>query len=255
VVQFRAPYANLHNKSYANVWQSEDSPGDFDHMRISALRFRPFSKGVVFASDQLYWPESESEIKISKYMMTSVMVGVPSFGPDLVKASSAVHTIVRNWLSFYETHKTQVAQGRVVPFGPLNMPNHKIEGQTHTFAYLRNNVDPNLVAERGRIYIMNATDADSIFLRVRGPSGVRAYFAEVFNRSLDRESRGIRVNVDSSGLTTLNLVVPQGGMVLLSPLRRSTTPVSPAPSAEPDEIIEETKPDFDPVWFGMAPLQ
>src|SRR5678809_52885 len=45
IVHFRARYANLNTKPYANIWQSGDSPADFDRMRLNSMRLRPFSKG------------------------------------------------------------------------------------------------------------------------------------------------------------------------------------------------------------------
>ncbi|MBI4473975.1 MAG: hypothetical protein HY646_15005, partial [Acidobacteria bacterium] len=113
VVHFRAPYANLNTKQFANVWQSQDSPGDFDRMRLDALRLRPFSQGVIFASDQLYWPENTSEVDVARFIMTSVMTGVPAFGPNLDALSPAALTMLKNWLRFYRAYKYDLALGRL----------------------------------------------------------------------------------------------------------------------------------------------
>ena len=219
VVHFRARYANLNNKSFSNVWQSEDSPGDFDRMRLNALQLRPFSKGVVFASDQLYWETTESEATVSRFIMTSVMTGVPSFGVNLLDAPQWTMMMLREWLKFYQTHKQELTRGKVVPFGSLNMPNHKIEGQSNTFVYLRNLSGNGLAANTTNIFIMNATDSDRISARLHPPAGITAYSAVIANRYLAPSRRPIRLNVSPNGLVYLNLVVEQGGMVSLTPIQ------------------------------------
>ena len=57
VVQFRANYANLHNKAYANVWQAEDSPGDFVLALVLGNQVpRP---GVLLVGRQIFTPVRE----------------------------------------------------------------------------------------------------------------------------------------------------------------------------------------------------
>ena len=216
VVHFRARYANLNTKSYASIWQSGDSPGDYDAMRLNSIRLRPFSKGVVFAADELYWPEDIGEVETSRFIMTSVMVGVPAFGPNLLYAPPETMAMLKAWISFYRAHKDDLSKGRFSPFGQLKMPNHKIEGQRRTFAYIRNLDFPELVAESRTIFLLNASDSDRFTGRIRGPEGVRTYFVRVFDRFLGAEPNVIRLTPDSKGLLNLNIAVEQGGMVVVA---------------------------------------
>lgn len=235
VVHFRAQYANLNNKSFANVWQSEDSPGDYDLMRVNALRLRPFSKGVVFASDQLYWPDSVDEATTAKFIMTSVMVGVPAFGLNLTYMPQSTYTMLKEWLRFYRMHKEDLAMGQFSPFGQLRVPNHKIEGAKGTFAYIRNLDFSELAAGRKTIYILNATDGNRFTGRVRGPSNVAAYSVQVFDRFLGAEVNPMKATVSRSGALSLNIAVEQGGMIVLTALEDKaaieTIPVQIAPRA------------------------
>jgi hypothetical protein len=220
-VHFRAPYANLHTKPYANIWQSEDSPGDFDRMRLNSLRMRPFSSGVVIASDQLYWPLTADEATVSRFIATSVLTGVPAMGPDLTAAPESTFKMIRAWLSFYRRYQTDLVNGRFSIFGQLNVPNHKIEAPNRTFAYVRNLDFQELPANTKTIFLVNATDGTNVRGRIRGPATVRSYLVQVFNRFLEPEPNRMRVRPNSNGILDLNVAVQQGGFVLLTGVESS----------------------------------
>jgi hypothetical protein len=222
IVHFRARYANLNTKPYANVWQSGDSPGDYDRMRLNSIRLRPFSKGVVFAADQMYWPEGTSEVQVSKFIMTSVMIGVPAFGPTLLYSPPDTLAMLKAWVTFYHNNRMELATGRFSIFGQLAVPNHKIESGDRTFAYIRNLAFGELTTQGKTIFLMNATNADRFVGRVRTPRGVLVYGVKVFNRYLVPEGQEMRVAVDPGGVLNLNLAVQQGGMVMLTPLGLSS---------------------------------
>ena len=218
IVHFRARYANLNTKPFANIWQSGDSPGDFDQMRLNSIRLRPFSKGVVFAADQMFWPEGTSEVQVSKFIMTSVMVGVPAFGPSLVYSPPETLQMLKSWLTFYRDHQLELATGTFSTFGQLAVPNHKIESEERTFAYIRNLAFPELRAQGKTIFLMNATNADRFRGRVRPPQGSVEYSVKVFNRYLVAEAHEMRSRIDSRGRLNLSIAVEQGGMVMLTPV-------------------------------------
>lgn len=217
IVHFRARYTNLNLKPYASVWQSGDSPADFDQMRLNSIRLHPFSKGVVFGSDEMYWPDNTSEEQVAKYIMTSVMVGVPAFGPSLIYSPPDTLAMMKAWISFYRNNKLDIATGRFSPFGQLQVPNHKIEGYNNTYAYLRNLDFSTLVANRSTVYLMNATDADTIQAKVQVPSGSKSYDVTVMDRFLVAQPGTMKLLVDGNDTVTVNVSVEQGGMAVLMP--------------------------------------
>jgi hypothetical protein len=217
VIQFRANYANLHNKSFSNVWQAEDSPGEFDRMRLKTLRMRPFSQGVLFASDQLYWKPGLDDSEVARYVMTAVTVGVPAFGPDLMRMTESQREIVRGWMRFYRWFQTDLNHGRFRPFGRLPVPNHKVESPARTFVYLRNLDFSILQAEASTIYLMNATDSDSIVANIQAPDRNRSYSLQTANRYLRIDSVPMSVVPDSDGILHVDVVVETGGLILLTP--------------------------------------
>ena len=218
VVFNRSTYANLNNKTYANVWQPNDSPGDFDLMRARALQMRPFSRGVVFASDQMYWPDTADEATVAKFVMTSVMVGAPSLGGDIVHASETKRAVVGAWIGFYRKYQTDLNNGQFEPFGSFRVPNHKIESATRTFTYLRN-LDVDVLSAQGtqEIYLLNATDFDNIQLKVQPPLAT-SYSAQILDRFLNVQDVISPIQPGSDGMLDVNLFVEQGGAVLLTPI-------------------------------------
>lgn len=217
-VHFRAPYANLNTKSYASIWQSEDSPGDFDRMRLNTLRMRPFSKGVVVASDQMYWPSTTDEATVSRFIATSVMSGVPAMGPNLAESPDTTARMIRAWLGFYRRYQSDLVDGSFSIFGQLQVPNHKIEGQNRTFAYIRNLDFQELAASGKTIVLVNATDGPNLSGIIRGPASVRSYVVTVFNRFLEAEPNRMRFRTDDKGILNLNVAVQQGGLAVLTGL-------------------------------------
>jgi hypothetical protein len=215
-VQFRANYANLHNKEFANVWQAEDSPGDFDRMRLKTLRMRPFSQGVVFASDQLYWKPDLDDVQVSLFAMTAVMSGVPAFGPDLTRMTESQREIIQSWMRFYRWFQMDLNRGRFHPFGRFPVPNHKIESPSRTFVYLRNLDFDNVEAQAETIYLLNATDSESIRADVRIPESNVVYSLMTTNRFLKVDSVPITI-VPDQGVLHVDVAVEKGGLVMLMP--------------------------------------
>ncbi len=214
VIQFRAKYANLNTKPFANVWQTEDSPGDFEGMRLNSIRLRPFSRGVVFAADQMYWPKTTSEETVAKFIATSVMIGTPAFGPDLLAAPPSTLDMLKSWLAFYRAHRDELANGRFSIFGQLKVPNQIVEAPDATFVYLRN-LDFSELPVGGRtIYLINAMDSDDVAVRVRAGTGV--YVVKVLDRYLAEGSDELRLETSPDGFIDIELPVQQGGMIVLS---------------------------------------
>ncbi len=214
-VQFRANYANLHNKEFTNVWQAEDSPGDFDRMRLKTLRMRPFSHGVVFASDQLYWKPDLDDTKVSQFVMTAVMIGVPAFGSDLAQLTESQREIIRSWMRFYRNFQNDLINGSFHPFGRLPVPNHKIESPDRAFVYLRNLDFSTVEIQAGAIYLLNATDSESISADIRVPACDCTYSVLTTNRFLEAGSAPISIVPNQDGVLHIEAVVERGGMAML----------------------------------------
>jgi hypothetical protein len=157
--------ANLNNKSYGNLWQSIDSPGDFDTMRLCSMMMRPFSRGVVMGTDEMYWPPDTDAATVSKFTATTVLSGVPAIGANFEQAPRSHSNIVRAWLQFYKAHQAYLTEGDFLPFGDFVFPNHRIESSGTAFVYLRKVAGQAEVPLNGQpetIFLVNCTDGEEI---------------------------------------------------------------------------------------------
>src|SRR3989441_879751 len=221
IVEFRAQYANLNNKSFANVWQPFDSPYDFDRMRLDALRLRPFSKGVVFAADELYWPEKINDMGVARFVMTDVMTGVPSIGANLVDSRPLSIEIVKNWMNFYKKYQRDLTTGQFKPFGSFRVPNHSIESDSRIFVYVRSKGNIKFsVDSRKQIFLMNASDVAHINSSITVSDTAR-YEAQAYNHYLQPQGAPAEEASNKQGILDINAVVQRGGILVLTPIDSS----------------------------------
>jgi hypothetical protein len=163
--------------------------------------------------------------QVAKFIMTSVMTGVPAFGPNLLMSTDSELSMLHAWLLFYRNHKYDLVNGRFMPFGAsIQMPNHKIEGLGATYAYIRNLDSTSIPAERDTVYVMNATPSSTFAFKVRLPSDAEQYDATILNRYLEAQPGMMRRAVDSNRVVAFEGSVDEGGIVILSPVQ-SLSPV------------------------------
>lgn len=214
-VEMRFPVANLNNKPYANIWQSIDSPGDFDTMRLCTIRMRPFSRGVVMGTDEMYWPPDTDEVTAGKFAATTVLSGVPAFGANFLDAPRSHSSIVRAWLRFYNHHQEELTSGEFLPFGDFGLPNHKIESAESAFVYLRNleNTSEVPLANYPKaIFLVNCTEQDAVDVLLQGVD-TGDYTLQVLNHFL-RPIVIYQISLDNPA--RIQTSIPQGGMLQLS---------------------------------------
>jgi hypothetical protein len=217
-IELRFPVANLNNKPYANLWQSIDSPEDFDTMRLCTIMMRPFSRGVVMGTDETYWPPETDDVTVSKFVATTVLSGVPAFGANFDAAPRSHSNLVRAWLRFYFDHQEELTGGEFSPFGDFALPNHKIQSSDTAFVYLRNvqnSSEVPLGQYPGTVFLVNCTDRDSLDLMLTGLDAGQ-YILQVLSRFI-RPISIQQVSLDNP--THLQTDVPQGGMVQLTRVR------------------------------------
>ena len=220
-VELRFPVANLNNKPYANIWQSIDSPEDFDAMRLCSMMMRPFSRGVVMGTDEMYWPPDADPATVSKFAATTVLSGVPAFGANLEWAPRFHSNIVRAWLQFYKANQVDLTEGDFLPFGDFAFPNHRIESSDKAFVYLRK-MDPAaeipLAGQPETIYLVNCSDEDrmdALFPKIQSSNYRLAVLDEVL-RTTSQQT----IWLDPS--TTLRMFLPQGHTARLTRLIEDT---------------------------------
>ena len=222
-IELRFPVANLNNKPYANIWQSIDSPGDFDTMRLCSMMMRPFSRGVVMGTDEMYWPPDADPATVSKFIATTVLSGVPAIGANFEVAPRSHSNIVRAWLQFYKGYQTELTEGDFLPFGDFAFPNHRIESPQTAFVYLRK-IEPlaeiPLTGQPGTIYLVNCTNGEEILASFPklDASEYQLLILDEFLRPTSEQT--IRLD----GFTALNTTVPQGHTIKLTRVSEQNRP-------------------------------
>jgi hypothetical protein len=220
VIQFRGPYANLNTKPYASVWQPPDSAERPDQMRLFMLKMRPFSRGVVFASDQLYWSNELGEPQSAKAAMTAALSGVPAYGIDLVSAPAHTLRLLETWIAFYRTHKNDLTRGRFDVFGSFRHPNHVIESSGRSFAFVRQSTNDHFVARnKQQIFIFNATDSSALYVRLHADP-LQQYVVTTLDRYMHQQDETMMAS-DSEGRLIIHTSVDEGALLVVSPKRKT----------------------------------
>jgi hypothetical protein len=168
------------------------------------------------ASDQLYWPSGADDETISRFVMASVMSGVPSVGANILELQPSALEIVRNWMGFYRTFKKELTSGRVRPFGRFQKPNHLVESGERIIAYVVSNT-PIVVPSRlkGQLLLLNASDRTRMRAAVLA-SPQATYELQVFNRYVHPEGAPTYVVANRGGFLDLDAVVERGGFLTLT---------------------------------------
>ena len=216
-IELRFPVANLNNKPYANIWQSIDSPGDFDTMRLCSMMMRPFSRGVVMGTDEMYWPPDADPATVSKFTATTVLSGVPAIGANFEVAPRSHSNIVRAWLQFYRAYQNDLTNGDFLPFGDFALPNHRIESPRAAFVYLRKIEGPAEIPLAGQpetIYLVNCTDGEEI--QALFPKLEASDYQLLVLNELLRTTSEQSIRLDR--FTTLRTTIPQGHTIKLTRL-------------------------------------
>ena len=222
-VELRFPVANLNNKPFANIWQSIDSPGDFDTMRLCSMMMRPFSRGVVMGTDEMYWPADADPATVSKFTATTVLSGVPAIGANFELAPRFHSNIVRAWLRFYKAYQSDLTDGDFLPFGDFAFPNHRIESPETAFVYLRKIEPPAeipLTGQPGTIYLVNCTDGEEILALF--PNLEASEYQLLILNELLRTTSEQTIRLDR--FTTLRTTVPQGHTIKLTRVSEQDRP-------------------------------
>lgn len=215
IIEYRIQHANLNNKPFANVWQTTDTPYDYEMNRLLGINLRTFADGMVIKTDPAIWRPNDSDVIAAKSCSTMIMGGVPSFSLDLPALPEKHRSILKSWINFYRTHREELLHGEFRPFGSdFASPEMKIEGKTEAFVYLKSG-ETKEVALAGkqlqRVWIFNCTDIDWLNFKIRGlPAG--DFDVATFSRCLNKKETRM---VSATEHVDLDQHLTQGGTVMI----------------------------------------
>jgi len=179
------------------------------------MMMRPFSRGVVMGTDEMYWPADADPATVSKFTATTVLSGVPAIGANFDLAPRFHSNIVKAWLQFYKAYQSELTDGDFLPFGDFAFPNHRIESPETAFVYLRKIEAPAeipLAGQPSTIYLVNCTDGEEI--QALFPKLEASEYQLLILNELLRTTSEQTIRLD--GFTTLRTTVPQGHTIKLT---------------------------------------
>jgi hypothetical protein len=118
LIILRRPTANLNAKTYCtHVWPM-DTPQDYNMNRRDIVYLKTFGPGVLTHACCTSWPISESNENVARQMASIVMAGVPAFSVKLAESPATHNTIIKAWLSFYQSNSKDLLNGEMIPLLP-----------------------------------------------------------------------------------------------------------------------------------------
>jgi hypothetical protein len=149
--------------------------------------------------------------------MTVVLTGVPSFGLNVLTAPPSTVQLVKAWVDFYETYKSDLVNGRIDVFGSFSQPNHLLESYERMFVFLRETDGiPLQTGNKKDVFLFNASDSDSLNVRLRLVPN-RRYVVAGYDRFMNEITRTTRA-ADRNGLMSIQSETEQGGFLRVTPL-------------------------------------
>src|SRR6185503_8032569 len=135
-----------------------------------SLLLRPFSRGVVIGTDEMYWPPDSDSTTVAKFVATTIFTGVPAFGANFEQAPASHADIVKAWLAFYKNNQRDLTEGIFQPIGDFVLPDQEIQFRNHAYVYLRSGktIEVPLNSRPQIVYLVNCTESDSVFVTLLG---------------------------------------------------------------------------------------
>ena len=170
LIEFRQSYIGPAIIKYGNMMRAGDCPMDFLANRVRTLDLRLSSGNAAVHADMLMWNPEESPEAASKQFW-SVLFSVPQISMRLEELSAAHQAKLREMLDFWLAHRDTLMKGELRPMRPdLNYPAVYAcgEGEQVIAVY---DADWVVKVDRSRgekVFIVNATDAKSLFVKVDG---------------------------------------------------------------------------------------
>lgn len=218
ILEYRVPYANLHFKPHANVFETTWSPEDFVSNRMMGTFLRAYSDGILTKTDPVFWGKTEDHEDVGRYMMTSLMIGPVAFSGDLENMSEGWREQIRQWVAYYQANRHDLLEGEFTPFGAAwHVPDLKIVGDDKAFVYLSSKASKVIRIDKPveELHILNSNPPTQGQLRftVEGlPDG--DYSGKYFDCHMS--SHRDEPFVSKGGRMVVSTDMPTGGVLVLT---------------------------------------
>lgn len=170
LVEFRQSYVGPAIRKYGNMLRAGDCPADYRSNRVRTLDLRLTSGDTAVHSDMLMWGAADTPETASKQFW-SVIFSVPQISVRLNDVPAAHLAKLQEALGFWTAHRDTLTKGELRPMRPdLQYPVVYAFGNGEQVVAVYDAAQVVQVdrAKGRRVFVVNATDADSLVVEEGG---------------------------------------------------------------------------------------
>ena len=176
LIEFRQAYVGPGVRQTGNMLRVGDCPGNARRNRFAIANLRLASGGTAVHADMLEWHYRETPEQSARFILNSIF-GVVQYSEMLREAPKDHLAMIAHWIKFSQEHRATLLKGAFRPRHPeLQYP--VIEAESAAERIIGVYDDGRLVdcgANDKPVYVLNASGADRLALRLAGPVKATAY--------------------------------------------------------------------------------
>ncbi len=201
LIEFRQAYIGPSIRTAANMLRVGDCPADMQRNRRGIVNLRLTSGKTAVHADMLEWHPTDTPEAAAKNVL-NVMFSTVQYSMKFAGLDKSHVDMIAHWSRFGAKHVDALQRGRFKPYHPeLAYP--LIEGESdkeRIFGVYAENVAVSTGALDKPVYILNATDADSLVIEIPAKAKIIPYDTYGVNgMGLPYEAGCHRVFVPPSG--------------------------------------------------------
>ena len=201
LIEFRQAYIGPSIRTAANMLRVADCPADMQRNRRGIVNLRLTSGKTAVHADMLEWHPTDTPEAAAKNVL-NVMFSTVQYSMKFSGLDKSHVDMIAHWSRFGAKHVDALQRGRFKPYHPeLAYP--LIEGESdkeRIFGVYAENVAVSTGALDKPVYILNATDADSLVVEIPAKAKIVPYDTYGVNgMGLPYEAGCHRVSVPPSG--------------------------------------------------------
>lgn len=202
LVEFRQHYMGPAVRQYGNMIRAADCPADMCANRRRVCDLRLTSGTTAVHSDMLVWSRGESP-EGAALPILNVLFSTIQYSMVLDALGASHKDVIRAWLDFSQKHRDALLKGAFRPHHPENGYSW-VEAENadeRIVAIYAPDVCASLGRDDRRVYLVNATLADSVLIEMPAAARTIAMF-DVFGRPAGTASAGpgvTRLRIPRSG--------------------------------------------------------
>ena len=187
LVEFRQPYVGPSIRAGANMLRVSDCPANPQHNRTGIVNLRLTSGATAVHADMLEWHPTDTP-EAAALNVLSCMFGTVQYSMKLAGLDAKHVAMIGHWSRFGGAHVGALQRGKFRAYHPeLNYP--LLEGEDakeRIFGVYAADIAVKTGPLDRTVYVLNATEADSLVVDLGGAATVAAY--DTWGKEVSRRS-------------------------------------------------------------------